>query len=145
MIIKPGTSKYLDDAETFAEDSILYHTVDGPSFETGIELLNVTTWFYELQLPNIKHTLNGCMLFECLGWERRVRRLDAKSIGSYESDQFTLVFSTATGMEVQSVICSISIQFKVVGALVNSFDGKHVIGKARFIISDRETLKTLFP
>lgn len=119
--------------------------MDGPSFETGIELLNVTTWFYELQLPNIKHTLNGCMLFECLGWERRVRRLDAKSIGSYESDQFTLVFSTATGMEVQSVICSISIQFKVVGALVNSFDGKHVIGKARFIMSDRETLKTLFP
>lgn len=142
--IASGTSEYNVCRSTFSDYSILYYTVDGPSFGTGIELRG-PSWMRDISLPNIKHTLNGCMLFECLGWEPRVKRLDAESIDLYQSNQFTLVYSTATGMYAAIAIVIGSTQFKVVGTLNNSQNGENEIKVARFITTNRDLLKTLFP
>lgn len=142
-VISFGEDEYEVNDDHFGGYNHLYYVVDGPSFGLGLELQGAT-WPSATPLPNIKHTLNGCMLFEAAN-DILNERLDADSIDFYESDQFILAYSTVTGVLIAQFIEAISEQFNVVDTLNNSWEGKHEIRIARFATTYRNALKILFP
>lgn len=123
-IISIGAEEYAVNHENFSTDgyTYFYYEVYTPSFGLGMEL-HGASWPCDTPLPNIEHTLNGCMLFEALDEGNMAERLSASSIDSYEGDQFTMVFSTADGMDTALLIEGISTWFKVVGAVSGSQEG----------------------
>lgn len=122
----------------------LYYAVDGPSFGLGLELEGAP-WPYETPMPNIEHTLNGCMLFEALDVRYYGKRLNARNLDLYDSDRFLLAYSTVSGMRTASLIEGLSERFRVAGWIFGSEEGDDEIRIARFTMSNRSVLKALFP
>lgn len=118
--------------------------VDGPSFGLGLELKGAI-WPYDTPLPNIEHTLNGCMLFESLDAGNFAERLNARNLDLYDKDWFLLVYSTIDGMGTALLIEALSEKFKVTGAIDGSEQGEHELRVAEFFMTNRDVLKMLFP
>lgn len=144
-MISFGLDEYPVDAAHFSCYNDLYYTVDGPSFGLGLKLRGAE-WPYSTPMPNIEHTLNGCMLF---GFPREsnllCERLNARNIDQYVGNRFHLAYSTVSGMLPATLIKATATSFKVMGSLTNSWDGEDEIRVAKFNTQNRDLLKILFP
>ena len=61
-VMRFGVEEYPVNADNFSDSKTFLYAVDGPSFGLGIELRDAE-WPYPAPMPNIEHSLNGCMLF----------------------------------------------------------------------------------
>ena len=112
----------------------------------GESQLTYTTWPCNTPLPNIEHTLNGCMLFETLGKGNLAERLNATKLDSYKSNSYILVYSTIDGMNTALMIEGISTRFQVMGSITGSEENDgNELRVATFTATARESLKAIFP